>query len=92
MHTKLTRFRLFKEFNTKKTIIISFSKLLPLYNDELALGKAYIRKRPIGCIFMVCQDIQQERKCLNTLLIAVYRYDKILNRKLAILAEEEKYY
>lgn len=40
---------------------------------------------------MVCQDVQQKRKRLNTLLIAAYRYDKVLDQELATLTEEKKY-
>lgn len=40
---------------------------------------------------MVYQDIQQEHKRLNTPLMAVYRYDKILDQEFATLIEKEKY-
>ncbi len=55
------------------------------------MGKVYTRKGPISRILMVRQDIQRERKRLNTLLIAAYRYNKVLDRELATLAEEEEY-
>ncbi len=48
-------------------------------DDKSALGKVYTKKGPIGRILMVRRDIQQERKRLNALLIAAYRYDKILD-------------
>lgn len=59
--------------------------------DKSALAKTYISKNPIGHILIVCQDIQQECKRLNILLIAAHRYDKVLDRELATLVEEEKY-
>lgn len=40
---------------------------------------------------MIRQDIQQERKCFNTLLMAMHRYDKVLHQELATLADEEEY-
>lgn len=48
-------------------------------DDELALAKTYTRKRPIGLFFMIRQNIKQEYKHLNALLMALYRYDKNLN-------------
>ncbi len=60
-------------------------------DDESALGKVYTRKGPIGRILMVRRDIQRERKRLNALLMAAHRYDKVLDRELATLAEEEEY-
>lgn len=40
---------------------------------------------------MVFHDIKRERKRLNALLMAGHRYDKVLNRELASLAEEEEF-
>lgn len=65
------------------------SALVP--DNKLMLNKVYISKRPINCILMICQDVQQERKQLNTLLIATYRYDKVLDWQLATLTKEEKF-
>lgn len=59
--------------------------------DESALAKAYISKGPVGRILMICHDIKRERKRLNALLMAGHRYDKVLNRELANLAEEEEF-
>ncbi|MCJ1345691.1 hypothetical protein MMC31_003900 [Peltigera leucophlebia] len=50
------------------------SALVP--EDKSALGKAYISKRPVGRILIVCHDIQ---------------YDKVLDREIAVLAEEEEF-
>ncbi len=55
------------------------------------LDKAYINKRPIGRILMICQDVQRERKRFNILLMAAHRYNKVLDWKLATLAEEEEF-
>lgn len=41
---------------------------------------------------MIRQDIQWERKHSNTLLIVAYRYNKMLDRELATLAEQEEYF
>ncbi len=60
-------------------------------DDKSALGKVSTRKRPMSCIFMVRQDIQRKRKRLNALLMATHRYDKVLDRELATLPEEEEY-
>ncbi len=59
--------------------------------DKSALGKAYISKGPVGRILMICQDVQRERKRLNTLLMVAHRYDKVLDREPATLAEEEEF-
>ncbi len=59
--------------------------------DESALGKAYISKRPVARILMIRQDVQRKRKRLNTLLMAAHRYDKVLDRELVTLAEEEEF-
>lgn len=40
---------------------------------------------------MVCQNIQQKLKRLNTLLMAAHRYNKVLDRELAVLVEEEEF-
>lgn len=50
--------------------------------NKSALGKAYRNKAPIGRILIIYQDIQQGRKRFNTLLIAAYKYNKVLNQKL----------
>ncbi len=61
-------------------------------DDESALGKLYTKKGPIGRILMVRQNIQLERKCFNAFLMAVHRYDKILDRELVILVEKKEYH
>lgn len=59
--------------------------------DESALDKAYISKGPVGRILMIRHDIQRERKRLNILLMAAYRYNKVLDWELAVLVEEEEF-
>ncbi len=61
-------------------------------DDESALGKVYTKNGPIGRILMVRQNIQRERKCFNAFLIAMHRYDKILDRELVILVEKKEYH
>lgn len=40
---------------------------------------------------MVCHVIQQKRKRLNILLMTTHKYDKVLDRELAVLAKEEEF-
>lgn len=56
--------------------------------NKSILDKAYISTRSIGHILIICQDVQQERKRLNTLLMAAHRYNKVLDRKLATLVKK----
>lgn len=70
---------------------MSFQIPALISKDESALNKAYIRKRPVSRIQMICQDIQPERKWLNILLMATHRYEKVLNRELTTVAKEEKF-
>lgn len=69
----------------------SFKTLTFTPDNKSALGKVYTKKGPIGHIFMVHQDIQRECKRLNALLMAAYRYNKVLDWELATLAEEKEY-
>ena len=57
----------------------SLQTLAFIPKDKSALAKVYISKRPDDRIFIVYQDIQRERKRLNTLLMAMYRHHKFLD-------------
>ena len=59
--------------------------------DKSTLSKAYISKKLVGHILIICKNVQRENKRLNTLLIAAYRHDKVLNRELITLVEEKEF-
>lgn len=70
---------------------ISFQPPALILENKSALDNAYISKKPIDRILIVCHDIQQEHKRLNILLMIVYRYNKVLDRELAVLAKKEEF-
>lgn len=70
---------------------MSFQTSILITKSKSALGKTYISKKLVSHIIMVCHDIQQEQKRPNILLIAAHKYNTVLDQKLVLLVEEEKF-
>lgn len=71
---------------------MSFQISALILKNKSALSKAYVSKKLVNCIFIVCLHIQQKYKRFNTLLMIAYRYDKVLDQEFTVLAEREKFY
>lgn len=65
-----------------------FQVLGLILENKSALNKAYISKRLIGCIFIICHNIWWKCKQLRILLVTAHRYNKVLDQKLSVLVKK----